>query len=139
MNVGFVGYSDDKFDKEHAKEIIDDIFKELNSNDVIISGATNMGIPKLVYEKAKSLNMKTEGIIPEEGKEYEMFPVDEIIFEGKQFGDESLKFLSTIDILYKIGGGKQSTNEAELAKKMNIEVNECDLKISRLARKRKDV
>lgn len=127
MNVGFVGYSYDNFDKNKAKKIIDEIFLDLKATDVIISGATDKGIPGLVYHKAKSLNMKTVGITAEEAKEYTLFPVDDLIFEGKHFGDESKKFISSLDVLYRIGGGDQSHQEIKMAEESNLEVYEYEL------------
>lgn len=126
--VGFVGYSSGKFDEKKAKEIIDDIFlKEINKNDIIVSGGTNMGIPQLVYEKAKSLGMKTMGIMCLKGYDYDVFPVDALIVVGKDWGDESKEFLSSIEVLYRIGGGKQSLEEVKQAIKMGIEVKEFEL------------
>ncbi|MNJ90158.1 hypothetical protein D3C87_77520 [compost metagenome] len=127
MNIGFIGYSYDNFDKGKAKKIIDEIFSDLKNTDIIISGATDKGIPGLVYHKAKSLNMKTVGITAEEAKEYTLFPVDELIFEGKHFGDESEKFISSLNVLYRIGGGDQSRQEVKMAKDMNLEVYEYKL------------
>ena len=125
--VGFVGYSSVDFDKEKAIKIIDEIFYNLNADDIIVSGATNMGIPKLVYEEARRLNMKTIGVMPKEGKDYDVFPVDELIIVGEKFGDESIEFLSSIEVLYKIGGGAQSISEFKKAKDLKIEVYEYEI------------
>ena len=126
--VGFVGYSSGKFDEKKAKKIIDEIFsKELSRKDIIVSGGTNLGIPKLVYEKAKSLNMETFGIMCKKGYDYEIFPVDTLIVVGEDWGDESDEFLSSIEILYRIGGGKQSLEEVKKAKKMGLTVKEYEL------------
>ena len=63
INIGFVGYSDTSFDEKKARDIISDIFniilkKYCNEDNMdikinIITGATNLGIPKLVYEEDK--------------------------------------------------------------------------------------
>lgn len=122
--IGFVGFSSQDFNTKKVKKIIDSIFENLDRKDVIVSGATNLGVPKLVYEKAKSLNMKTVGIMPEVGNDFDIFPVDELIIKGKDWGEESSEFLSSIEVLYKIGGGKQSEMEYKIAKEMNIECYE---------------
>ncbi|AEO93604.1 gp345 [Bacillus phage G] len=125
--IGFIGYSSAQFDEEKAKEIVEEIFKSLNKNDVIVSGATNLGIPKLVYKKANELGMKTVGVMCEEGRSEELADLDELIVEGENWGDESEKFLSMISVLYKIGGGKQSTVEFKKANEMGIKTFEYEL------------
>lgn len=118
--VGFIGFSGQQFDEEKAKDIIENIFKTLNLDDIIVSGATNVGIPKLVYEKANELGMKTIGVMCSKGHEYELAKLDDLIIEGENWGDESDKFLSMLDSLYKIGGGSQSEVEFNKAKKIGI-------------------
>lgn|SRR5574344_630297 len=131
VNIGFVGYSKSDFDIDKANSIIDVIFNSIEEkyctdknkriNIRIMSGGTNLGIPKLVYEKAKRENEKygkwffLVGIIPREGKDYELYPCDYIKVVGNNFGDESKYFTDNIDVLYKIGGGNQSQKEYEMA------------------------
>ncbi len=126
--IGFIGYSASNFNEAEATYIIESIFKDLRTSDIIVSGATNLGIPKLVYAKANELGMKTVGVMCEEGHQYELAELDELIVEGSNWGDESEKFLSMIDVLYKIGGGKQSEKEFERAKELGIVTIEYELK-----------
>lgn len=114
--VGFVGYSGTKFDENKAKKVIKLIFDKLEpyKNQIeIVSGLTNMGIPKLVYEEAVNREMKTVGIACEKAYENECFEVDKKIIKGNEWGDESNTFLRYIDVLIKLGGGKQSIKEFE--------------------------
>lgn len=132
-NIGFVGFSDeDCFIKKDAKKIIEKIFDEIDKEFTgyvnIISGATNMGIPKLVYEEAKNRGHKLIGVMCKKGYEYEIFNVDKLIVKGEKWGDESETFLNMIDRLYRIGGGPQSLKETKLAKKKGINVIEYNLK-----------
>ena len=118
--VGFVGYSGTKFDENKAKNVIKWIFDELEKYKdkvEIVSGLTNMGIPKLVYEEAAKRGMKTVGIACEKAYENECFKVDKKIIKGNEWGDESDTFLRYIDVLIKLGGGIQSINEFEDAVK----------------------
>lgn len=126
--VGFIGYSATKFDEQDAKKIIDEIFSKLSKDDIIVSGATNIGIPALIYEKANSLKMKTVGVMCKEGYDNELAELDQLIVEGDNWGDESEKFLSMLDVIYKIGGGKQSIAEFKRAKELGIEIYEYTLK-----------
>ena len=77
----------------------------------IVSGLTNVGVPRIAYEYAKANKMKTVGISAKEADKYELFDVDETFIKGDKFGDESDFFLEYIDVLIKIGGGAQSIKE----------------------------
>ena len=143
INIGFVGYSDTKFDKKIAKQIIYDIFQiierkyctddNLNTKINIITGTTNLGIPAIVYEIANNENIKygkwftLVGVMAKEGYQYELYPCDEIYSYGENFGDESEEFINRLDILYKIGGGKQSIKEFQMANDKGIETYEYSL------------
>ncbi|MFW6007651.1 MAG: hypothetical protein ACOCP8_00180 [archaeon] len=131
MNIGFVGYSGTKFIKKDAKEIIENIFDEIDKEFTgyvnIISGATDMGIPKLVYEEARYRGHKLIGVMCKEGYECELFDVDKLIVKGEKWGDESQTFLNMLDRLYRIGGGPQSLEETKQSKQMGIQVIEYEL------------
>jgi hypothetical protein len=143
INIGFVGYSNMNFDIEKAKSIIYDIFdvienkycneENLETKINIISGATDIGIPSLVYNVADNENLKygkwftLVGIMAKEGYKYPLYPCDKIYAVGEHFGEESEFFLNKLNALYKIGGGKQSDKESELAKRKGIVVYEYSL------------
>ena len=131
IKVGVVGYSANKFDIEKAKNIIKEVFdsfeKKYGKEVVIVSGLTALGIPLLAYKEAKKRNWKTIGIACKKANEFEQFPVDKKIIIGEEWGDESETFISMIDILIRIGGGKQSHNEVRMAKSKGIPVIEYDL------------
>lgn len=131
MRVGVVGYSAQKFDVEKAKRIIKSIFDELQKqygNDItIVSGLTAMGIPLLAYEEARRRGWKTIGIACRKAYDYERFPVDEEIIVGENWGDESETFLQSIDILVRIGGGRQSESETLKAKEIGLKVIEKNI------------
>ena len=127
--VGVVGYSDKKFDKTKAKELIKEAFDKIDDskNIKIVSGLTALGIPLLAYEEAVKREWKTIGVACEKAKEFDLFPVDETKIVGKDWGDESETFLKMLDCIIRIGGGKQSMEEVKQAKKMGIKVIEYDL------------
>ena len=131
INIGVVGFSTQEFDKKLAKEKIKEAFdiieKEYKGNFVIISGLTDLGIPSLAYKEAVKRKWKTVGGACQKANEYKLFDCDEKIIIGDDWGDESKKFLSMLDILVKIGGGKQSTKEFEEAKKLGIKTFEYKL------------
>lgn len=89
---------------------------------------TNIGIPALAYQEAIKRNWKTIGIACTKASEYDLFPVDKKIIIGNEWGDESETFIDSIDILIRIGGGKQSLKETEIFKTLNKLVIEFDLK-----------
>lgn len=115
MKIGIIGYSAQKFDEVEAKRLIELGLSSLGVQDydIIVSGLTNLGIPKLTYEIAKERELKTVGIACKLAKDYECFPVDEEIIVGDNWGDESETFLNYIEALIKVGGGKQSEKEYE--------------------------
>ena len=131
--IGVVGYSDDKkFDQNIAKALLtialDIVESDMDDSEYeLVSGMTNMGVPKLAYDIAKENGWKTVGFTAEEAKEYDCYGVDEEIIVGKKFGDESEDFIKYIDCLVRVGGGKQSIKETEMAKESDIPVYEYDL------------
>lgn len=88
LRIGVVGYSSQKFDEDEAKLILESVFDVIEykfpkQNKVIISGLTNLGIPKLAYEEARKRKWLTVGIACEQAKDYELFPVDkQYIWQG---------------------------------------------------------
>jgi hypothetical protein len=132
MNVGVVGYSGQKFDEEKAKGLIStnfDLLETITNEDiVIISGLTNLGIPKLAYEEAVKRGWKTVGIACKKAKDYECFDVDETTIVGDNWGDESETFLNSLDVICRFGGGKQSLAEVDEAKEAGLKVFEYELK-----------
>ena len=132
IRIGVVGYSGKKFNQIVAKalmEIVLDLVEEYHKDKeyMLVSGLTDLGIPAIAYRSAKKRKWKTMGIACEKAEEYDLYPVDEKIIEGKDWGDESVTFLDNIDVLVRIGGGEQSMDEVEKAKKKNITVYEYDL------------
>lgn len=130
IRIGIVGFSnDDKFTREDTEPKIIRFFDQIDltypkRDKIIVSGLTNMGIPKIAYEQATRRKWKTVGISAEEALEYDNYPVDSKMIIGKKFGDESEAFINNIDILAKFGGGEQSMTEFEMAKSKGIKVFE---------------
>jgi len=132
IRLGFIGYSATKFDFKKSDEILEQIFKDIGNTysfkDVeIVSGGTEYGIPFEVYKKADEYGYFLTGIICKEGMEDKLYDLDKIIIIGETWGDESETFIEYIDVLYKIGGGKQSIKEVEMAKKQHKKVIEFEL------------
>ena len=136
LYIGVVGYSGQKFDEAEAREIIEEAFDDIEDEYIekgdyeeitVVSGLTNLGIPKIAYEVADARGYGTMGIAPEEADEYDLYNVDEIIYEGTKFGDESETFIDNIDVFLKVGGGDQSQQELELAEAEDMSVMEFEL------------
>lgn len=136
LKIGLVGYSDKKFDKDFATRLVNiGLLTAVNENlkdhrpeeIFIVSGLTNIGIPALGYSFAKAIGWKTVGIACSKASEYDCFPVDERIIVGSEWGDESETFLNYIDALVRVGGGKQSLKEEELAKQKGLPVYAYEL------------
>jgi hypothetical protein len=122
FSIGVVGYSAMKFDEELAILLLArglDVLTEGQTDVEIVSGLTNIGIPAIVYQIATHRGYKTVGIACEKAFECELFPVDEQIITGDDWGDESEVFIERIDALLRVGGGKQSLKEVEMFKEKN--------------------
>jgi len=131
VKIGVVGYSAKKFDIDKAKKIIKEAFdlveNKFGNQIAIVSGLTAIGIPLLAYQEAVKRGWKTIGVACKKAEEFEQFPVNEKIIAGEEWGEESKTFISMIDVLIRIGGGKQSFKETEMAKNKKIPVFEYDL------------
>jgi hypothetical protein len=131
-HIGVVGYSDQIFDETLARKYLEEAFEAISRNNrhkeiIIVSGLTNIGIPKIAYNIAVENHWWTVGIACSKADEYEIFPCDQKIIVGKNWGDETEVFLNSIDCLVKVGGGKQSEKEFELAEELNIPTLEYKL------------
>ena len=126
MKIGIVGFSSSHFDQKTARVLLEKKLKEIISDtDIktieIVSGYTNIGIPKIAYELSDNMGLKTIGFSAKKALTAScgLYSVDKAIIYGKDFGDESQAFVNYIDILIRIGGGKQSRKEVELFKEKN--------------------
>ena len=134
LYIGVIGYSEQTFDEEKAREIIEEAYEDIEQeyhNDfdefVVVSGLTNQGIPKIAYEVADEMGYRTVGVAPEESHGMSIYDVDEIVYSGSKWGDESETFINMIDVLVKVGGGEQSEKELQMAKEEDISILEYDL------------
>jgi hypothetical protein len=134
FNVGIVGFSKSNFDHNEAERMIKEAFDQIESNypdkqKNCVSGLTNQGVPALAYAEAVKRGWKTTGVAcgKVRVKKYDLFPVDFEFIEGEQWGDESQKFLSLLNIIIRVGGGKQSQDEIQSAKDSGLPVIEFNL------------
>jgi hypothetical protein len=132
LRVGVVGYSGQKFDEEVATMMLNLAFSRLDmqydpEHIEIVSGLTALGIPKLAYELATTLGYFTRGVACKLANDYPCFDCDMVEIIGDNWGDESEHFLSTIDVLVRVGGGKQTMAETNIAKERGIAIIEFDL------------
>jgi hypothetical protein len=125
LKIGVVGFSSRKFDQKEARKLLhENISSFMEGSQVskdkieIVSGLTNMGVPKIAYEIAVELGLRTIGISAKKALTVGcgVFPVDEQIIVGDKFGDESEAFIEYIDCLIRIGGGEQSRKEVQMFK-----------------------
>ena len=132
LRIGVVGYTDTKFDIEEARTTINAAYDALQCDypglgKVVVSGLTDLGISALAYREAVTRGWKTVGVACSKAFEHELFPVDQRIISGKEWGDESPVFLGSIDVLVRIGGGGQSRSETQAMKALGKPVLEYEL------------
>jgi hypothetical protein len=136
LRIGVVGYCPPTvFDETEAKRMLREAY-DLVARDfpkikkTVVSGLTNVGVIKLAYEEAHRRKWRTAAITSKKAYEFKdnWYPVDEPpIFVGDNWGDESERFVNSLDILVKIGMGKQSTKEAKMARERGIKTYEFNL------------
>ncbi len=130
MKIGVVGFSRNQFDQKAARtklkmhlEII--LSTHLASELELVSGYTNMGVPRIAYQIADELGITTTGFSAKQALRVRagLYPVDKKIIVGERFGDESEAFVAYIDLLIRIGGGPQSRHEAHLFRQRYADQN----------------
>lgn len=120
MKIGVVGFSAQAFNETLARVKLTESVKTLKTGPIeIVSGLTNIGVPKLAYALARRLNATTVGFACSQAEDYDCYPVDKKYIIGTNWGDESMAFLDYIDALVAIGGGKQSLAEIAAFKKLH--------------------
>lgn len=122
MKIGVVGFSQNNIDEALARNILINAFHQIlerhshHQSIEIVSGLTNIGIPKIAYQIADEFGFIKVGISAARALQVKcgIYHVDQQIIEGKEFGDESITFINYIDFLIRVGGGKQSHQEVKL-------------------------
>lgn len=129
MRVGVIGYSGQRFDLNAGRAFVRKAFDLLPRHETIevVSGLTYLGIPAIAYEEAVRRGWKTAGVACSKAIEFECFPVDRSIIVGREWGDESQTFLNIVDVVIRVGGGKQAHEEARQAKLLGKPVFEFEL------------
>ncbi|MCB9637383.1 MAG: hypothetical protein H6728_10405 [Myxococcales bacterium] len=123
LKIGVVGFSSPHFDQEAAKQQLEEHLQHVFSvwgvtpeQTELVSGLTNMGVPKLAYQIADTLGMITIGFSAKQALRVKSgtYPVARRIVVGEKFGDESEEFVAYVDVMVRVGGGPQSRHEVEL-------------------------
>ncbi|MCK4260816.1 MAG: hypothetical protein KAX49_17700 [Halanaerobiales bacterium] len=133
LRIGIIGYSAQRFNKRKARKYIKRVFDFIDKQYIhtwktVVLGLTDLGIPALAYREAVKKGWQTEGIACDKAFDYLCFPVNRTIIIGVDWGDESKVFLESLNILIRIGGGKQSIREIKMAKDIqHIKIFEYDL------------
>jgi len=132
LKIGVVGYSGQPFDHDQGRQLLDKAYDQLEARypdraKAVVSGLTDVGIPALAYRAAVERGWRTVGIACAKAFKYERFPVDEEHIVGQAWGDESPTFLNSIDVLVRVGGGKQALQETADMKASGRPVMEYEL------------
>lgn len=131
--IGVVGHSPVYFNRQEAQKLLESQIVQAvkqapkDHKISIVSGLTNFGIPAVAYKVAEEKGYHTVGYACSQAEDFACFPVDKKHIIGDNWGDESEEFLSNIDVLIRIGGGKQSKEEIKKAKELDLPVYEEEL------------
>ncbi|MDJ0708636.1 MAG: hypothetical protein QNJ46_35680 [Leptolyngbyaceae cyanobacterium MO_188.B28] len=97
----------DAFDEDKVRQYLLETFSKIKAteghNVEIVAGWTWGGVSGLAYEIATAFDWNTVGVACGKVKNSECFPCDRVIIVGSEWGDESDQFLSSIDLLIKVG------------------------------------
>lgn len=129
LKIGVVGFSRNQFDQNRARDILNEEFRllkeKLEGGRVveIVSGYTNMGVPKLAYQLAENYEFTKVGFSAQQAFRVNagLYHVDKEVVVGEQFGDESAAFVAYIDGLIRVGGGRQSRHEVKLFRALHAD------------------
>jgi hypothetical protein len=102
VNIGFAGYSSGSdFDEMDTKAVIGGILSNLNSQQyILLSGATDVGLPKVLYEVAKKRSFTAIGITSWNAGKYEPAFMSHVLTVGNSWAaslDSSLN-ISTFSL-----------------------------------------
>jgi hypothetical protein len=133
--IGVVGYCPPtKFNEKTARQIVRDAYDRCRKHYAgieieIVSGLTNVGVLAIAYEEAVKRGWKTIGVGCRRAFEHPIFPVDEQVVVGDEWGDESDEFIGMIDGIIRIGVSAQSVRETSKVKVRGLPTWEYDLPI----------
>lgn len=156
VRLGVVGYSSpERYDKQLAlrqlKEAFDRVASDFPARQIIIvSGATDRGIPSQAYRLAAERGYGTGGVACRKANGFKLYPTDEEpIIVGDNWGEESPVFVygtdaidnvepesagryadhphHGLDAMIRIGGGSQALRETRMLKELGKPAYEYDL------------
>ncbi|MBB3123283.1 hypothetical protein FHS04_000780 [Mesoflavibacter sabulilitoris] len=131
--IGVVGYCPPtKFDIHLANKMINEAYDIIEKKfpetpKMVVSGLTNVGVLKIAYEQAILRKWSTKGVACSLANNYPLFPVDEQIIIGDNWGDESEEFLLNLDCMIRIGMGDQSIRECNIIREKGLPTFEYNL------------
>ena len=133
--VGVVGYCPpSQFDENEARRMINEAYDKVvvysgPAPVAIVSGLTNVGVLAIAYEEAVKRGWRTVGVACKRAMEHQLFPVDEQLVVGDNWGDESSAFIGILDAMIRIGTGKQSIRETDEVRAKRLPTFEYDLPV----------
>jgi len=135
LKIGLVGYLEDNFDKDYAKELVGKAFDDM-VNDfgqygdltyTIVSSLVASGIPLLGYEEATRRGWGTIGVAPDAASGEPWYSVDEHRLVGDVWGDECDEFIDGLDVLICIGKTNLTEMFSMVVQEHSIEVYDYSL------------
>ena len=134
--IGVIGQSSQS--SGYEEEVWNKVSTELNragnnkSDVLVLGGLTDTpSAHRAAYYIARRKGWKVGGIACEKAAKSKWFPMNQdgdiMKITGKHWGDEMEDFLSRVDVLIRIGGGRIAVEDAEKARVKGIPVVEVDL------------
>jgi hypothetical protein len=119
VKVGVVGFSGTPFDEAHARQALREILSLFQGQQEveIVSGWSNIGIPRIAYEEAEKLGIgRLVGLAPRavRAQPCGLYSVHKEMLVGETFGDESQTLVDYCDVMVRVGGGPQAFREVAM-------------------------
>ena len=120
VNMGFVSTSGAFTNHPYVRDVLGSLLRASTPTEIAnkieySSGGTRFGGVLDMYDVAKGLGIKTNGIMSGMGLKEPWCDVRKMIYVGDEWGDESQKFIYVSDILVAFSGGAQAKEEIKMA------------------------
>jgi len=134
--IGVIGQSSQS--SAFEEEVWNKVSVELNrlggnKTDVMVMGGLTdtPSAHRAAYHIARMKGWNVGGIACEKASKHKWFPMnqdgDVLKIAGKHWGDEMEEFINSVDVLIRVGGGKQQSEDVEYARSIGKHVVEVDL------------
>jgi len=119
INIGFVSTSGAFTNYPYFRKVLSSLLSRaipnIKNRVELTSGGTKYGGVWEIYDVAKEMGIRTNGVMSGKGLKNPWVNVDRMVYVGDEWGKESPNFLYSANILLAFSGGPQAKNEIKTA------------------------